>query len=112
MTHDEKLVEDVGLTIAEVISPTCGDDRCMCVGLRERFECRTSTTPEDASRALIPLIQKDMLERMMEPSDDVINSAWRAHVGRTTIPPALEGTRAEWQAMLRAFAAEIGIEIE
>ena len=70
-------------------------------------------TAKEAVREAIPLVQKDMLERLMEPSEAVLiaGQAKQAEIyGEGWKPNKVY--EAVWQAMLRQFASETGIEIE
>ena len=57
--------------------------------------------------AIIPIIQKDLIERMMEPSEGMSEAAY----GDWT-PSCHPEADDYWDRMLRAFAKENGIEIE
>lgn len=99
MTNEEKLVEECAHAMVESYgieadAPSLGRDGKARAAIENR---------KIELRAVIPLIQADLLREMMEPSEEMIE------VGSVGYEP---NPKEQWPGMLRAFAKAKGIEIE
>jgi len=101
MTNEEKLVEECVSKMKHLPwAPEHAD--------REGFVVLTDHANSGIVKFLIPLIQKDLIKRMIEPSEEMLGIV---EVIPTSDGPQIIVTKA-WRAMLRTFATQQGIEID
>jgi len=119
MTNEENLLEEVTAEIGHCPS-------CPASILRRQGACECGAVEQ--AQVIVPLIQKDLIKRMMGPNEGMLDDAGQTDAAQHT-NSAISLANAHgwcapkewkneppisslWKTMLRTFATENGIEIE